>query len=64
MRISKNIFQVLCFLFFSLSYLAVINVYLRFTNSDMVIFVPGTLLIGLAGYWIGGYVYTHYFDSG
>lgn len=53
----------LCFLFFSLSYLALINLYLSYTNSDMVIFVPGTLLIGLTGYWLGGYVYAHYFDS-
>jgi hypothetical protein len=25
------------------------------------VFAPGTLLVGLAGYWIAGYLYVRYF---
>lgn len=34
-----------------------------YSGSDRVVFVPGTLLFGLVGYWLGGYLYTHYFES-
>ncbi|WP_406657254.1 hypothetical protein V7O62_01495 [Methanolobus sp. ZRKC2] len=63
MKITKNKFQILCFLFFSLSYLALINLYFIYSGSDTITFVPGTLVFGLAGYWLGGYVYTHHSSS-
>lgn len=50
----------MCFVFFSLSYLALVNLYLSYSGPDTLVFVPGTLLFGLVGYWFGGYVYAHY----
>lgn len=45
---------------FSLSYLVMVNLYLMYRGTPTWIFVPGTLLVGLVGYWIGGYLYMRY----
>lgn len=60
---TKQKFQIICFILFIVVYLAGVNLWLVFTGStSSFIYVPGTFIIGLAGYWIGGYVYTDFIN--
>ncbi len=59
---NKVYFQIICFVLFSISYLVIVNLHLLYRGTANWIFVPGTLLVGLAGYWIGGYLYVRYFS--
>ncbi|AKB26398.1 hypothetical protein MSMTP_2929 [Methanosarcina sp. MTP4] len=48
------------FLVFFILYLVIFNLLFRFRGGDSPIFVPGTLLFSLLGYWLGGYLYDRY----
>jgi hypothetical protein len=61
MAISKVYFQIICFIVFSLLYLIIINLYFMSRGTTVWVFAPGTLLVGLVGYWIAGYLYVRYF---
>ncbi|MDI3540272.1 MAG: hypothetical protein PWR29_524 [Methanolobus sp.] len=59
--ISRVTFQIVFFVLFSLAYVLLVNIYFMQKGSGNWIFVPGTLLVGLVGYWVAGYLYRHYF---
>lgn len=62
--ITKQKSQILGFITFLTVYFAGVNLWLISTGStSSFIYVPGTLLVGLAGYWIGGYVYTEFLSK-
>ncbi len=48
------------FLVFFILYLLIFNLLFRFRGGNSFIFVPGTLLFSLLGYWLGGYLYDRY----
>ncbi|MCQ6963509.1 hypothetical protein [Methanolobus chelungpuianus] len=59
--ISRVTFQIVFFVLFSLAYVLLVNIYFMQRGSGNWVFVPGTLLVGLVGYWIAGYLYKRYF---
>ena len=62
--ITKQKFQMITFIIFIAVYFAGVNLWLISTGStSSFIYVPGTLIVGLAGYWVGSYVYTEYLNK-
>lgn len=58
--ISKVSFQIIFFVLFSLAYVLMVNIYFMQRGSGNWVFVPGTLLVGLLGYWVAGHLYERY----
>ena len=59
-KLTKNQAQIIGFITFVLVYLAAVNVWLHIRGSQSLIFVPGTFLFGLIGYWLWGYLHSRY----
>jgi hypothetical protein len=58
--LTKNQAQVIGFITFVLIYVSAVNLWLHASGSESLVFVPGTLLFGLIGYWLWGYLYSKY----
>ncbi len=58
--LTKHQAQIIGFITFILIYVAAVNVWLHTSGSPSLIFVPGTFLFGLIGYWLWGYLYSKY----
>ncbi len=59
-NLSKIHIQLLGFFLFSVVYLATINLYFMYTESQIPGFVPGTLIAGVIGYFLLGLYYNKY----
>ncbi len=60
LKIGKTQVELAGFLVFFILYLLIFNLFFRLRGGDSPIFVPGTLLFSLLGYWLGGYLYDRY----
>jgi len=59
-KLDKKQIEVIGFLTFLIFYLLVFNLLFLVKGSDLPIYVPGTLIFALFGYWLGGILYEKY----
>ncbi|AEH60560.1 conserved hypothetical protein [Methanosalsum zhilinae DSM 4017] len=59
-NLSKIHIQLLGFFLFSVVYLAAVNLYFMYTESQTPGFIPGTLIAGVIGYFLLGLFYDKY----
>ncbi|ALK05141.1 MAG: hypothetical protein AAY43_04785 [Methanosarcina sp. 795] len=60
MKLQKKYFEILGFLIFLIFYLLFFNLLFPIQDSDTPVYVPGTLIFALLGYWLGGILYEKY----
>ncbi|MBP2030304.1 hypothetical protein J2755_001238 [Methanohalophilus levihalophilus] len=63
MAIEKNKFQLISLASFLLAYLILGNAWLYLSGNFTPVYLPGTLIIGLAGYFAGGLVYDRLYRN-
>lgn len=63
MLIEKSKFQLISLATFLLAYLVIGNILLYRAGEFTPVYLPGTLIIGLAGYFAGGFVYDRFYKN-
>ncbi|AKB46106.1 hypothetical protein MSKOL_0329 [Methanosarcina sp. Kolksee] len=61
MKPAKIYFEIIGFFIFLISYILFFNILFSVKGLGPSIYVPGTLLFALLGYWLGGILYEKYF---
>ncbi|MDK2893196.1 hypothetical protein [Methanohalophilus sp.] len=63
MPIDRSKLQLISLAAFLLTYLIIGNILLYRADEFTPVYLPGTLIVGLAGYFAGGIVYDHLYRN-